>query len=132
MRVDYNEIVDLTLRLNKIDNTARVRKSLHDTDLSDAAIDAILGCINQMQDSLNEQTSKRLESYTQATDFRDLSNEQDVLLRRVLANEANVAKNGKVVADLEAQLKSSRVRVTKLQQQIDSIKKGTNSALEAV
>ena len=43
--VDINELID---RVNKMDNTSRVRKVLENTELSDESIELILGSINEV------------------------------------------------------------------------------------
>ena len=106
--VDINELID---RVNKMDNTSRVRKVLENTELSDESIELILGSINEVQDRLQEQFKTRLEQYVTAKDFKDVQNEQSNLKTRMSANETTCKTLAKDNQENAAMIENSRKRI---------------------
>ena len=125
--VDINELID---RVNKMDNTSRVRKVLENTELSDESIELILGSINEVQDRLQEQFKTRLEQYVTGKDFKDVQNEQNNLKTRMSANETTCKTLAKDNQENAAMIENSRKRIQRLISDFELMKRKTNSALE--
>ena len=50
-------------RVNKFDNSSKVRSVLEGTELSDSSIELILSTLNEMQDKISNQVNIKLEAY---------------------------------------------------------------------
>ena len=57
-------MVSMFDRLNKIENTDKMKHTLQSVGLDDEKMDTILGAINELQDNLTEQFNKKLERYS--------------------------------------------------------------------
>ena len=89
--------MEMTNKVNKFDNTNRVRKVLESTELSDESIELILNTLNEMLDKLDNQVSVKLEAYVSINAMNDMQGEFKVVDRRVAHNESILNEHTKML-----------------------------------
>ena len=82
-----NDLAAMIDRLNKVENTGKVKKVLESSGLDQESINTILEALNDMQDRITQQTNEKLETTVKEESMADLKNEVEVLNRRITFSE---------------------------------------------
>lgn len=113
-----------------MDNNNKMKEVLTESaSMSENSVDLILKAIDDMQNKINLEVEEKLHVYVFKTDLDDLESELKTVSRRVAHNEGNL-KNCIATGDKNAEMiESSRKKMTRMQGDIDNLRKNTSSAL---
>ena len=92
LNIVREQVDDMMDKVNKQENTARVRKVLENTELSDESIELILNSINELQERMTDQFNTKLESFVSMDTYEADKGEQKVIERKLATAEENIEK----------------------------------------
>lgn len=122
-----NTMID---RLNKVENTGKVKNVMKAAGLDDGIVDTILEAINEMQDRVTGQTNEKLEALAKIDQVKDLNNEVEVLNRRITFSEGIIQQNEKDKRENNEKFEINRVRIQKIHNEIEILRRANRSALD--
>ena len=117
-------------RLNKVENTGKVKNVMKAAGLDDGIVDTILEAINEMQDRVTGQTNEKLEALAKIDQVKDLNNEVEVLNRRITFSEGIIQQNEKDKRENNEKFEINRVRIQKIHNEIEILRRANRSALD--
>lgn len=117
---DLNAMVD---RVNKIENTGKIKGALAAAGLDANSIAVILEAVNEMQDRVTSQTNDKLESHAKLESVTDLKNESEVLARRITFSEGVIQKNEQIKREYNEKFETNRVRIQKIFNEINVLRR---------
>lgn len=128
-RVVQNEFTEVIDRLNKVENASKVKAKLQSAGLDQGMIDTILEALNETQERITAQTNEKLATAGKAADIEELKNEMEVLGRRITFSEGVIQEKEKKEREINEKLDINRIRMQKLLNEFEVLKRASKSAL---
>lgn len=126
MQNEFTEVID---RLNKVENASKVKAKLQSAGLDQGMIDTILEALNETQERITAQTNEKLATAGKAADIEELKNEMEVLGRRITFSEGVIQEKEKKEREINEKLDINRIRMQKLLNEFEVLKRASKSAL---
>ena len=92
-------------------------------------IDTILEALNETQERISAQTNEKLAVAGKASDIEELKNEMEVLGRRITFSEGVIQEKEKKEREVNEKLDINRIRMQKLLNEFEVLKRASKSAL---
>lgn len=116
-------------RLNRVENASKVKAKLQSAGLDQGMIDTILEALNETQERITTQTNEKLAVAGKAADIEELKNEMEVLNRRITFSEGVIQEKEKKEREVNEKLDINRIRMQKLLNEFEVLKRASKSAL---
>lgn len=114
-------------RVNKLENSGKVRVAMQKAGMDDGMINTILETINDMQDRVVAQTNDKLEQYSRVETTTDIKNELEVLSRRITFSEGAIQDSNKFQREINEKAEINKGRIQKILNEIEVLRRALHS-----